>query len=183
MYSCAMAKSTDEQVATLTRAFATRLQDRLRRAERAGIDLASALDDPDALADRMIAALPLGDPFDALIGPFYDMQGVIGFVGITKTAVVKRVRTGRLIGCQLADASRTWVFPTWQFGPDAALIDGMADVWAELAVHADPWTAAAWMCSPNRGLDDETPVGWLTDGRRPEEVVDAARRAAARWGA
>ncbi|MGK2316610.1 antitoxin Xre/MbcA/ParS toxin-binding domain-containing protein [Gordonia rhizosphera] len=178
-----MSKSTDDQVAMLARAFVTRLNDRLRRAERAGVDLTSALDDPDALADRMIAALPLGDPFDALIGPFYDMQGVIAFVGITKTAIVKRLRTGRLIGCQLADASRTWVFPAWQFGGDARLIDGMADVWAVLTVHADLWTAAAWMRSPNRGLDGQTPVSWLTEGRRIEDVVDAARRVSARWGA
>ncbi|MDY6811995.1 MAG: hypothetical protein SW127_23805, partial [Actinomycetota bacterium] len=84
----------DDRVAALTRALATQLDERVRRAQRRGVDLSSALDDPDVLAERMITALPLGDPYDALIGPFYDMQGIIGFLGITKNAVVKRLRAG-----------------------------------------------------------------------------------------
>ncbi|MXP20266.1 hypothetical protein GIY30_02690 [Gordonia sp. HNM0687] len=173
----------DDRVAALTRALATQLDERVRRAQRRGVDLSSALDDPDVLAERMIAALPLGDPYDALIGPFYDMQGIIGFLGITKNAVVKRLRAGHLIGCQLANASRSWVFPTWQFGGEPVLVDGMAEAWAIVTVDADPWTAAAWMCSGNAGLDGTTPVAWLRAGRPVDDVVAAARRTAARWSA
>ncbi|MEE3851331.1 hypothetical protein VZC37_13380 [Gordonia sp. LSe1-13] len=178
-----MSGDLDDRVAALTRAFAVQLDERLRRARRSGVDLSSALDDPELLAQRMIASLPLGDPFDALIGPFYDMQGMVGFLGITKNAIVKRLSTGRLIGCQLDNPSRSWVFPTWQFGDDHGLVDGMAEVWAILTVDADPWTAATWMCSANAGLDDLTPVDWLRSGRRIDDVIAAARHTTARWSA
>ena len=98
-------------------ALRTQLDERFAAAEEAGVD-AEVFADTDAIASAMVAALPAGNVYDQVGGPFYDTPGLVNWLAISKQALAKRVAAGTLIGCQLADARSSWVYPVWQFTPE-----------------------------------------------------------------
>lgn len=156
------------------------VDERFAIAEDAGVD-AEVFADTQRIATAMAAALPSVTVHDQLVGPFYDTAGLTSWLGVSKQAIAKRVKNNTLIGCQLE--SGTWVYPTWQF-TDAATVDQhLLQVWQILRGHANAWTAALWMCSPNPALNDETAVQYMSGSDEFAEVLAAAHADAARWAA
>lgn len=160
-----------------------RLDERFAADQAAGVD-AGVYADTTAIVDAMVSALPTGNIYDESVGPFYDTATLIRWLGISKQAVLKRAASGTLIACQLADHRRTRAYPTWQFNADRTVIEHLPEVWKILRDGAnDPWTAALWLCSPNRDLDGKTAVEHLRAGGDPAPVLASARDDAARWAA
>ncbi|KXO88888.1 hypothetical protein [Tsukamurella pseudospumae] len=116
---------------------------------------------------------------DELIGPFYDMDGLVEWLGRTKQAIGEQTRDGRLIGMQ--DAAGRWVYPTWQFDGAGAVHPPLIEVWQLLRTEADPWTAAEWMCVRNPDTGGRIAADWLISGEDPEPVMCAARDDVGRW--
>lgn len=146
-------------------------------ARRAGVE--SILDDAEGIAEAMSAALPVLDPMDELIGPFYDTSGLVKWLGKTRQTLSEQVRNGRLIGMQ--DAGGKWVYPTWQFDGAGQVHPRLVEVWQLLRTEADPWTAAAWMCAPGADTAGRSAVDWLVSGEDPEPVMFAAKDDVWRW--
>ena len=152
-------------------------------AEDSGVDPA-VYADTSRIARAMMAVLPSATSVhDQTVGPFYDTAGLTTWLDVSKQALAKRVKNNTLIGCQLE--SGTWVYPTWQFTDDAVVDRRLLRVWQVLREHANAWTAALWMCSPNAALDDETAVAYVRGGGDDEltAALNAARVDAERWAA
>lgn len=165
----------------ILRSVSVKVRARLRKAAEDQVG-PEAFGDPEAIADAMVAALPLGHPFDEAAGPFYDTAGLARWLGISRQAVHQRAARRAILGCPLADD--TAVYPTWQFLDNGIPLPGLVDVLAALAEGSDdPWMAALWLRSPNDALDSVTPADWLRDGGDTAPVLDAARRVAAGWRA
>ncbi|WP_182349059.1 hypothetical protein [Tomitella gaofuii] len=144
-------------------------------------DVASTLD-AQTVAGRMIASVPLQlHPFDEAAGPFYDSAGLEKWFDISRQAIDKRVRAGKLIAAQLDGGRR--VYPAWQFTPEAQVHPALLPTWRILRAHGDPWTAILWLTTPNPTLDGDSAADWLTAGRDPKPVEAAARADSARWAA
>jgi hypothetical protein len=71
------------------------------------------------------------------------------------------------------------VYPAFLFAPGGEPLAGLGEVVPQLRSTLDPWSAAAWLCSPHPSLGSQTPAAWLRDGGRVERVVELARRLAA----
>lgn len=71
------------------------------------------------------------------------------------------------------------VYPAFLFSATGAPLAGLAEVLTPLRSTLDPWSAAAWLCSPHPSLGSQTPAAWLRDGGRVERVIDLAQRLAA----
>lgn len=154
------------------------LQEALASRLRSQPDLAEQ--NPIEVADRLVASIPRRHDFDQL-GPFYDTAGLSKWWGVSRQALMARVKSGSLLGCQTQDGD--WVYPVWQMFGDGQLVPYMADVVKILRRSAkSPWTVATWLRTPVddelHGLDAAT---WLRDGRDPEPVIAEANRDAAAW--
>jgi len=170
-------------------AFVRRLMQRMhahfRGIREAGGSPATSLGDPEKLADWVVAAAPLEpSPLEELVGPFYDTAGLRAWLGVSRQAVLERVKTHTLLGMQTGD--RTWVYPAWQFRKtgNGETIPHLAEVLRILAKAIDdPWTWALWLQAPDEDLDGMTSAQWLESGRDPAPVLAEARADAARWAA
>lgn len=165
----------------ILRSVSLKVRARLREAAEAQVN-PEAFGDPEAIADAMVAALPLGHPFDEVAGPFYDTAGLSRWLGVSRQAVHQRAARHGILGCPLADG--TTVYPAWQFLDTGSILPGLAEVLVALAAGGDdPWMAALWLRAPNEQFDGATPAEWLRDGGDPAPVLEAAQRTAAGWRA
>jgi hypothetical protein len=94
-------------------------------------------------------------------------------LGISRQAVDKRRRAGRLLGIRVGP--HRYAYPSWQFAEEGVL-SGLEDVLYDLRPH-DPWMQLAFMVNGNLGLDGKVPLEELRRGH-----VAAVRRAARRYG-
>jgi hypothetical protein len=90
-------------------------------------------------------------------------------LNITRQAVDKRRRNGKLIG--LSMGRHGYRFPIWQF-TESGVLPGLEDVLAVLAPH-DEWMQAAFFLGKSPRLDGRTPIETLKHGKL-ERVLDAA---------
>ncbi len=111
------------------------------------------------------------------VGPSLDTSEVVELLGITRQALNSRKKTGSVLALP---ASGTSIYPTWQF--DAGTI---RDVTRQIVAafratdrEISLFTIAAFAQSPQPELENETPARWIASGRKNEQVVLAARRAA-----
>lgn len=144
--------------------------------------LLHALEEPEALEalqqeDRLAAARLRGLHARAQLfeaeGGTLPVDEVAKILGITRQAVDKRRRAGRLLALQTG--RRGYAYPLWQFTADGVLA-GFEETLAALR-HHDPWTQAAFFLSGNLYLDGESPLSALRRGH-----VSAVRRAAQAHG-
>lgn len=98
---------------------------------------------------------------------------VAGVLGISRQAVDKRRRSGRLLA--VAADRRGYLYPAWQFTSEGVL-PGLPEVLGAFTV-ASPWMQAAWFLAPNLYLDGARPLDALRHGQ-----MDAVHRAAAAYG-
>jgi hypothetical protein len=94
-------------------------------------------------------------------------------LGLSRQAVDKRRRAGRLIG--LSVGRRGYAYPCWQFR-DGQPLPGLEAVVAELDGD-DPWEWVIFFLNPLERLNGETPLAWLRQGR-----VEEVRRVASWFG-
>jgi hypothetical protein len=141
----------------------------------------SALDgDPDALAGRMLAALPQAKhPADALVGPFYDTSGVAVWRGVSRQAITKAAAKRDLLGLKIADGSL--LFPSFQFGTHGEPLPNLREVLDLVDPdRIDPWGSALWLNTPHESFGGVSAAEALRAGRT-EQVLRVAERAAREW--
>jgi hypothetical protein len=106
---------------------------------------------------------------DALIGPFYNTDGVAALLGgLPRTAVAARREAGELLGVKTSDG--VWIYPVFQFAVHPALrqaIKALAD--------SPRWSAALWFVTENPELDEKTPVEWAQQEGDVEALVRSAK--------
>lgn len=98
---------------------------------------------------------------------------VARLLGISRQAVDKRRREGKLIG--LATGRRGYLYPLWQLDR-AGTLPGLETVLKELRGH-DPWMQLAFMLNGNIWLGGDRPLDALRRGQ-----VDAVAHAARAYG-
>jgi hypothetical protein len=145
-----------------------------------------ALADPAAQArlGRRAALLATSElTWDEHLGPMYewsDVSHVLGTVG-TRQGVNDLARRKRLLA--LPTKSGKLLYPAFQFRGSRTL-PGLSDLLTELGrSEMGPWTQASWFVTPQDELEDVTPVQHLTQRGMDDNVLMAARRAAARLAA
>ena len=133
---------TTTAVDALTEAVRTRVEQ--RAAELAAQGRRLDLGDVEAIADRMVAALPTVHPLDQPLGPFYDTAGLVAWLGISRQALFDRVRRGTVLACRTADGHL--LYPSLQFGRNGAVRPGVQEaVGAFVRKGADGWSIGAWL--------------------------------------
>ena len=115
----------------------------------------------------------------------FDTSAAARLLQVTRQALHKRARAGRLLGTP--GRGTTW-YPAWQFDVDGRKLRSSAQAvfaaWMEvLGPISDPETLLAWANSPQPELSDRTPAEWIQEGCEEGPVVEAARRAARKLAA
>ena len=127
----------------------------------------------DPLAEARLRGLATRQQLLAAEGGVLSGEEVAKLLGISRQAVDKRRRTGRLLA--LPVGSHRMAYPSWQFTTDG-ILRGWEEVLGDLRQH-DPWMQLAFMLSGNSGLEGTVPVVALRRGQ-----VAAVRRAARLYG-
>jgi hypothetical protein len=133
----------------------------------------AALEEDDPLAEARLRGLEMQEQILRAEGGTLTVQKVARRLGITRQAVDKRRRAGRLLA--LPVGQHRYAYPAWQFGPEGILPgfeDAMADFF-EIGV----WTRAAFFLGGNTYLDGKRPLDELRLGN-----IAAVRRAASALG-
>lgn len=165
----------------IMRSVSRKVHDRLGKAAGAQVS-PEAFGDPEAIAEAMVAALPLGHVFDEISGPFYDTPGLARWLGMSRQALHQRSARHAMLACPLADGGV--VYPAWQFLDSGATIPSLDAVLSTLAEGTDDaWMMALWMRAPSDDLDGASPSEWLRQGGDTALVIAMAREAAAGWRA
>ncbi len=86
---------------------------------------------------------------------------VANLLGLTRQAVDKRRREGRLIG--LTQGRRGFVYPVWQFEQGGTL-NHLETVLGALRKH-DPWMQLSFFVNPNARLAEASPLELLREGK------------------
>ena len=115
----------------------------------------------------------------------FDTSAAARLLQVTRQALHKRVRAGRLLA--VPGRGTTW-YPAWQFDVDERQLRTSAQAalaaWVDVLGPAfDPETVLAWANSPQPELSDQTPAHWIQNGGEQQPLVDSARRAARRLAA
>lgn len=140
--------------------------------------LLRALEQPAALAtlrrDDPLAAARLRGlrPSEALLeaeGGTLPVGQAADRLGLSRQAVDKRRRAGRLIGLRVG--RRGYAYPAWRFARGATF-PGLEDVLGDLPGH-DPWMQVAFPVHGNTWLGGAVPLTELRHGRR-DRVREAA---------
>ncbi|MDI3340090.1 MAG: hypothetical protein QJR03_06115 [Sphaerobacter sp.] len=135
----------------------------------------AVLREDDPLAAARLRGLQARIRLLAAEGGTLSSTQVADLLGITRQAVDKRRKAGRLIG--LATGRRGYAYPLWQFDPERrGVLPGLEAVLAALRAH-DPWMQVAFFLTPDVRLGGETPLAVLRRGD-----VAAVRRAAEAYG-
>ena len=141
--------------------------DRLGSAGRNAADLGSAI----AVADRMVAAVPIASPFNLEIGPYYTTSNLAKFTGRSKQSVLEAAKQKKILWLTTADGHR--VYPSFQFGPKGAQLAALPELIAILDKHLSSSTIALWLVTEHPSLN-ATPAEWLLSQKPTGPVKDAA---------
>ncbi|HEX6423893.1 MAG TPA: hypothetical protein VFZ79_10460 [Acidimicrobiales bacterium] len=139
------------------------------------------LGDPDALAARMLAAVPEPSPW-AELGPFYSTAGIARVLGgVSRQAVEERRRRRTILALRTAEG--TWVYPAFQLDERNRVVRGLAEVLDRFRPQTpdDEWMVASFLAAPQPALGGRTIVDHLRAGGDLTPVLDLADERAARW--
>jgi hypothetical protein len=142
---------------------------------------AAELGDPDDLAARMLATVPLPSPW-AELGPFYSTAGLARVLGgVSRQAIDERRRRRTVLALRTADGA--WVYPAFQLDGHNRVVAGLSGVLDRFRPETpdDEWMVASFLAAPQPGLGGRTIVEYLRDGGDRQAVVDLAEDRAARW--
>lgn len=118
----------------------------------------------DPLAEARLRGLTVQRQLLEVEGGPLRVEEVALLLRLSRQAVDKRRRTGRLLG--LRAGQRGYAYPSWQFAAHG-LLTGLEEVLQDLRSH-DPWMRLAFIVTGNAGLDGETPLNALRHGRLAE---------------
>ncbi|MGH2458259.1 MAG: hypothetical protein ACRDIY_05265 [Chloroflexota bacterium] len=133
----------------------------------------AALRQEDPLAEARLRGISMRERLLQAEGGTFTAEQVAQHLRMTRQAVDKRRRAGRLIA--FSAGRRGYLYPVWQFGADGTL-PGLERILSQLAVH-DPWMQAAFFLSGDPRLSDRSPLEALRAGE-----VEAVCRAARGYG-
>jgi hypothetical protein len=102
-------------------------------------------------------------------GGVFSGAEVAELLGLSRQAVDKRRRAGRLLG--VSSGRRGIAYPAWQF-TEAGVLPGLEMVLSDLPIHTG-WSPVLFMLSENAWLDNDIPLHALRRGE-----IDRVRRAA-----
>ena len=140
----------------------------LRALEAPEVVEALARDDP--LAEARLAGLRSKTFLLQAEGGAVPVEKAAAMLGLTRQAVDRRRRAGKLIG--LTMGRRGYLYPAWQFG-EHGTIPGLEETLAALDSFG-PWSQVSWFISPNTRLGGRSPLSVLREGQ-VEPVVRAAQ--------
>jgi hypothetical protein len=132
--------------------------------------LLTSHDSIQAIADRMIASLPTVflDP----VGPCHTTARLATWQGVSRQAIFRGHRTGRLFGLKHKGAL---VYPDIQFGPTGRPLPAVHELLATAtAPLTDAVQVAAWLRTPG-GESGSTPLEIL-EASRNSDAADRLRR-------
>ena len=127
------------------------------------------LGEQDSLEEARLRGLEIRERLLQAEGGTLSVEHVAKLLGITRQAVDKQRRAGRLLALPIG--RHRYAYPAWQFGSSGAL-PGLKEVLGEFGTD-DPWTRAAFFVSENSYLDGARPIDELLHGN-----VHPVRRAA-----
>lgn len=149
-----------------------------------GADVLGKLDAEEArrLGRRAAGEVLASARWAQVVGDRLDTSQVTQLLGVSRQALSKRQKSGSLLG--LAGDGTTW-FPTWQFDLGQSRIRPevreLIGAFRDRLDDVDPLLIASWATTPQgEDLAGQTPVQWLHSGRNPDQLREAAERAAAR---
>ena len=130
---------------------------------------------------------------NSLVGPVCRTGNVCDWLGVSRQAIMKAVRDGRLLGFRTLD--RKWVYPTWQFSSPQAYancvrtLPPIVDILDSRGL--DDFARAKWCFARNALLakvaagseppgpqaEWPSPEGWIRNAKPLEDLIDAAKKA------
>lgn len=140
----------------------------------------SGLGDLAALGRRAALLAAAGAVWRRRLGPLLEGGEVQTLLGVgSRQAVSDLAKRGRLLALRTSGGRK--LYPAFQFAENGRPYPDLASVLETFAgVVESTYTTASWLVSPNTDLAGETPFERLRSGRGIEELLEAARRAAAR---
>lgn len=117
----------------------------------------------DELAKRMLSALPTRHPLDSQVGPFYDTAGITQWLGVTRQAIHKQIKSRRILGLKTTDD--VILYPTFQFDNIGNALPGLREVLDLIDPHdTDEWSSALWLNTTARALGGDSPATRMQTG-------------------
>jgi hypothetical protein len=173
------ATAVDPYVAEVSARVSAELAERVSTLRERGVE-PDALGEPDALARRMLAAVPEPSPWSEL-GPFYSTAGLARVLGgVSRQAIDERRRRRTVLALRTADG--VWVYPAFQLDGRNQVVRGLAEVLARFDPGSpdDEWMVAAFLAAPQPGLDGASVADHLrSDGDLGAVLALAGERARA----
>jgi len=166
-----------ERVSARVSAELTRRVDTLRSQGQAP----EQLGDADALAARMLAAVPQPSPW-AELGPFYSTAGIARVLGgVSRQAVEERRRRRTILALRTTDSR--WVYPAFQLDERNQIVRGLVEVLDRFRPRTadDEWMVASFLAAGQPGLGGATIAEHLQAGGDLTAALDVAEERAARW--
>lgn len=133
-------------------------------------EVAAAVRDHDPLAMARLRGIEAKRRILSEDGGMLSAEKVGEVLTISRQAVEKRRKAGRLIGVSLG--RRGFGYPSWQFS-ERGILAGLEAVLDVLKPH-DAWTKLVFLTSANAATNDKKPLAVLRSGD-VEKVLDAAR--------
>lgn len=120
----------------------------------------------------------------SMVGTVCRTGAVCSWLGVSRQAVSKAVKTGRLLAFRTLD--NRWLYPTWQFSSpivyarSVEMLPPTLDILASRGLTGLP--AAVWFMEGNKTLDSKTsprPEAWIRNGQEMAKLLRAAKAAKA----
>lgn len=156
------------------------VEDRLRAAAEGEAPLEELLGPPQAVAERVVAAIPTPSQWALQIGPVYRQASLAKRWGCTRQAVGDKVARRKLLALTTSDG--VVLIPAFQLDRDLRPLRDLDKVLAKLSSDVvDDWTLASWLTAPQPLLDGRSVVDALGDGVDRSIVFSVVESAYQRW--
>jgi hypothetical protein len=133
-------------------------------------EVAAIFQEDDPLLPARLRGLEARQQLLEAEGGTMTVSEVAALLGITRQAVEKRRKSGKLVALSLG--RRGYAYPRWQFTVDGKLLPGLEDVLCALDEHS-AMARTIFMLGPTIRLDGLRPLDAIRQGR-----IEDARRAA-----
>ncbi|MBV9170508.1 MAG: DUF2384 domain-containing protein [Chloroflexi bacterium] len=141
------------------------------------------LDDGARLGRRAALVAAASVLWQRQLGPLLDIRQAMELLGVgSRQAVHDLIQRNRLLAVT-TEEHRT-LMPVFQFSEQGRPYEAVPPILRIFAeADATGWTVASWFTTPSPELANETPITRIRTGRDLENVLEAARVAAAplRW--
>jgi biotin operon repressor len=163
-----LSQGVGESALTAAAASSSNVRVLLRALEEPSVSNALRTEDP--LATAKLRGVEARELLLSAEGGVLSVEDVATHLRVSRQAVDKRRRAGRLLGVNLG--RRGYAYPAWQFGPGGTL-RGLEETLTALS-ESDTWMQVAFFLTDNTRLHGSTPLEQLRKGNL-EAVLSAAR--------